>query len=319
MIVSRVRTESVQWADLRAWRHAALFAVPIVAFLLFLYYHWFAVRDRYFIFLYFHDMGAARFDTSPFGWVTVGRYWMTGFVAGGAVMVLYGAANFILGRISKGYRAPEGWRLWLLCAIPLIIGIPAIVMTVNDPVLPLRYAAQVTTALLIALAIAFWSGERTARQPMGCILLMIDGVGLAGLYLVTSGLDDLLGGRPGRAASYLVVGVIGLVLLAISSVIYIWRGQIRMPTAITLFAGYASVQYLLIPLIHHLFFSTDQASWRDPGYFTYIPSADNYFIFVHTIPGQLLMWGIMLLLAFGVTRLRVWLRNLHGPKPAPAA
>ena len=87
--------------------------------------------------------------------------------------------------------------------------------------------------------------------------------------------------------------------------------------AIVLFMGYASIQYLLIPLMHYLFFSTDEGSWRDPGYFTYIPSADNYFIFVHSLPVQILTWAVMFLLAFGVTRLRVWLRSMRGPAPAP--
>lgn len=310
MIASRVKTGPVQWADARAWRNAALFAAPTVAFLLALYYHWFAVRDRYFIFLYFHDMGSSRFDTSPFGWVTVGRYWMTGFVASGAVMALYGAANFILGRIRKSYHAPVWWRVWGVCAIPLIIGVPAIVMTVNDPVLPLRHAAQVTVALLVALAIAFWFGERAARQPVGSILLMVDGVALTGLYLITSGLDDLIEGRPGRATSYLVIAMIGLILLTINSVITTWRRKLQIPTAITLFAGYASVQYLFIPLIHYLFFSIDEG---------YIPSADNYFIFAHNIPAQIGVWGVMFLLALGVTRLRVWLRSLRGPEPTSAA
>ncbi len=304
----RMKAGLVQRADARAWWHAALFAVPAVAFLLALYYHWFAVRDRHLIFLYFHDMGAERFDTTPFGWVTVGRYWMTGFVAGGAVMVLYGTANLIAGRVRKSYHAPEWWRLWLLCAIPLVIGVPAIVMTVNDPVLPLRNAAQVTVALLIALALAVWFGELAARQPSTYLLLLVDGVALTGLYFVTSGIDDLLEGRTGRAAPYLIVALFGLVLLAIGSAITSWRRQLRIPSTSVLFMGYASVQYLLVPLIHHLFFSYDEG--------TYIPSADNYFIFVHSVPGQLLMWGIMLALALGVTRLRVWLRKLRGPEPA---
>jgi len=316
MIASHSRASVVRWPDFRAWRRELLFTAPTVAFLLALYYHWFAVRDRYFIFLYFHDIGS-RFDTTPFGWMTVGRYWMTGFVAGGAVMVLYGAANFIAGRVKKSYHAPVWWRVWLVCAVPLVVGVPAIVMTVNDPVLPLRYAAQVTAALLIALAIAFWFSERAARQPMTHLLLMVDGVAFTGLYLVTSGLDDLIEGRSARAASYLVVALIGVILLTINSVITTWRRQLRMPTAIGLFAGYASVQYLFIPLIHHLFYSTDEGTWRDPGYFTYIPSADNYFIFVHSLPVQILTWAVMFLLAFGVTRLRVWLRSMRGPAPAP--
>ena len=59
MIASHSRASVVRWPDVRAWRRELLFAAPTVAFLLALYYHWFAVRDRYFIFLYFHDIGRA--------------------------------------------------------------------------------------------------------------------------------------------------------------------------------------------------------------------------------------------------------------------
>ena len=72
------------------------------------------------------------------------------------------------------------------------------------------------------------------------------------------------------------------------------------------------VQYLFMPLIHYLFFSIDEGTG-------YIPSADNYFIFVHNIPAQIGVWGVMFLLALGVTRLRVWLRSLRGPEPTSAA
>ncbi len=63
-------------SDRPAWRIEAAFAAPIVALVTALYVNGFALRDRYEVFLYFHDMGPG-FDTAPFGAVTVGRYWMT--------------------------------------------------------------------------------------------------------------------------------------------------------------------------------------------------------------------------------------------------
>ncbi|MDT8307586.1 MAG: hypothetical protein RRC07_16760, partial [Anaerolineae bacterium] len=48
------------------------FTAPIVALVVYLFYTWFAVRDRYEIFLTFHDMGTG-FDTRPFGRVTASR------------------------------------------------------------------------------------------------------------------------------------------------------------------------------------------------------------------------------------------------------
>jgi hypothetical protein len=147
-----------------------------------LFYVWFAVLDRYFVFLYYHEMGAG-FDTTPFGWVTAGRYWMSGLVASGAVMVLYTAVVFVLGRAIRTYRAPAWWRLWIACAIPLSFAIPGIVMTVNEPVMPPVVAVQITAVTLAGLALAVMPGQAAARRPAACVLLIVDGFALASLLL----------------------------------------------------------------------------------------------------------------------------------------
>lgn len=66
--------------ELGEWKAALLHAVPICLFILGLFYHWFAVADRYAVFLYEH-LGATPFDD-----VTSSRYWMSGLVASGAVV-----------------------------------------------------------------------------------------------------------------------------------------------------------------------------------------------------------------------------------------
>ena len=66
----------------REWGTALLCAVPVSLLVLSLFYYWFAVADRFFIFLYYHDMGSVVPDTSPFSPVTSSRYWMAGLVAG---------------------------------------------------------------------------------------------------------------------------------------------------------------------------------------------------------------------------------------------
>ncbi len=110
-----------------AWRPALLHAAPICLFVLGIFYYWYAVADRYAIFLYNH-MGATPFDS-----FTRGRYWMTGLVAAGAVLVLYTAVNWFVARIHgvwyRGYSPPAWWQVWLLCAVPLGAGIPAITMS----------------------------------------------------------------------------------------------------------------------------------------------------------------------------------------------
>lgn len=147
------------------------------------------MRDRYGISLYFHDMGPG-FDASPFGRVTSSRYWMAGLVAGGAVMVTYIGLHLVLGRVVRRFSAPDWRRVWLLTVLPLLVGIPAIVMTVNQPILPLANAAQVAAATLVALALALMLGRMAARQPLAYMLLLLDGFSLAGLQLFLITLED---------------------------------------------------------------------------------------------------------------------------------
>jgi hypothetical protein len=98
-------------------------------FLLALFYKWFALDDRYAVFLYEH-LGATPFDA-----VTTSRYLMAGLVACGAVMFLYLTLNFALARLVANYRAPVWTRVWATSALPLGIGIIWITTTQNAPTL----------------------------------------------------------------------------------------------------------------------------------------------------------------------------------------
>jgi hypothetical protein len=284
------------------------FAVPIVAGLVSLFYHWYAVRDRYFIFLYYHEMGPG-FDGSPFGWVTLGRYRMSALVAGGAVLVPYVALSLVLGRAVTRYRAPAWWRVWVACAIPLLVAIPAILMTVNDPVLPLAIAAQVTAVLLVGLALALFLGRLAAERPLAYVRALIDG-GLLAILLVSLTAFErypswLAGGRGVYVLIQLVVVGVDVVLLMAMSAVYVLWGRVEAPRAVNAFVAGLGVAYLFVPLVHHLFVSTDRGSWLDADYFSYIPSADNYFARSAWI--QLAVWLAVSLIALGVHRLRLWL------------
>jgi hypothetical protein len=314
--VSGVRIDSVSLTDLKAWQVELLFAVPIVASVITLFYTWFAVRDRYLIFLYNHAMGPA-FDTRPFGWVTVGRYWMSGLVASGAVMAPYSAANFVLGRVVRWFRAPEWWRLWVLCAIPLLIAIPAIVMTVNEPVLPPLNAAQVTAATLIALAFAVRLGRVAAGRPVAYILLMIDGLALACLLMALRALESyprwLARLSTGPIYRFLAVLAVGVGLLIVMTAVYAWWRRVETPAFGSLIIAAVDIHYLFLPVYHHLCWCKDDGSWTDPDYFAYIPAAENYFS--RSVLFQLAVWATVAMVALGVTRLRLWLcqRGIAAP------
>ena len=278
------------------WKMALLCAIPISLLVLGLFYYWFAVADRYFIFLYYHNMGHVVPDTSPFSLITSSRYWMAGLVASGAILVLYAAANWLLGWLSADYRPPVWWRVWVLSAAPLVIGIPAITMTVNDPTLPLANAAQATLAVLAGLGLALLPGAMAARRPGELLWLALDGGGLMLILVAIAGVQNL----PRWLASggiwwigMLVVAVMVAVawLLVVTGLRTLFRTPV--PGAATLFLAGLCVAYVLMPLVHHVL-GTD-------GLF-YITNSSN--LLADNVALQIAIWLLVAGLAWTLTRLR---------------
>jgi hypothetical protein len=281
------RTES------HAWSLTLVHALPIALLVLALDYYWFAVADRYIVFLYHHDMGPLYPDTSPFSRVTSSRYWMTGLVAGGEVMILYGIANWLLGRLVPGYRPPEWWRVWLICAALLVLGVPGITMTVNQPALPILNAAQVALVTLIGLALALMPGRLAAETPGELLWLSAEGFGLMLVLLNLIHLEKLsrwlARGNTGWVWLMGVSLAVGVAWLLVVTGLRFWRRR-PVPRATGLFAAGLGAAYLLMPMIHHLL-GTD-------GYY-YLSDSDNFFAQSGAL--QVLTWLVAGGLALGVT------------------
>jgi hypothetical protein len=278
---------------------ALLYALLVTALVLYLFYYWFAITDRYFVFLYYHDMGPRYPDTSPFSVVTSSRYWMAGLVASGAVMVLYVGVNWLLGRLRPNYQPPEWWRVWTLCVGPLLMGIPLITMTVNQPTLPALNAVQITLVTLIGLALALMPGRIATESPVDFILLALDGGALMLILLYLSALEDvpwwLASGRTLYLGMLVTCLVVGIAWLFIMTGLRIWR-RTSIPGAVAVFIAGLCVAYLLMPLVHHVSF-TD-------GYY-YISDKDNFFARNGAL--QIIAWLVVAVIALGVTRLRACL------------
>lgn len=275
--------------------HSLLHAVPISAFILGLFYYWFAIADRYAVFLYEH-LGA-----TPFDHVTSSRYWMAGLVASGMVMIAYAGVNWLLGRAAalrrQEYRPPAWWRVWALCAAPLSIGIPAITMTVNQPTLSPSNAIPCVIATWIGLALALMPGDWAAHKPAELAWLALDGLALMPCLTMLRAVE--LPGR-GLAISTTLAYVlafgsvfIGAIGLGVTTALRAWR-RAPQPGAMAVLAAGLGVSYVLMPVAHHVFATP-------PGY-TYISTASNFFAFT---PGvQLVALCAAALLAIGVTYLR---------------
>jgi hypothetical protein len=282
------------------WGPALVAAVPTVLFVLGLFYYWFAVADRYAIFLYGHSAPGIPL-AQPFDAMTRSRYWMAGLVAAGAVMVICTAVNWVLGRLAnrrgQDCRPPAWWRVWVLCALPLIVGIPAITMTRNTPTLPLGLAAACVIATLVGLALALLPGEWAARRPVDLVWLACDGVGLMPILLLLRAIE-----LPGRGVSVTMpVAVLmatggllaGIAWLGVMTALGAWRRK-PTPTAGALLAAGLCLSYLLMPFVHHLLATP-------PGY-RYISTASNFFAFSPVL--QLVVFATAAGVAVVTTRLR---------------
>jgi hypothetical protein len=280
---------------LELWRSALLHALPIAALILALFYYWFAVADRYIVFLYYHDMGPLYPDTSPFSRVTSSRYWMAGLVASGAAMVLYTAASWLLARLGANCRSPAWWRVWAVCASVLVVGVPVITMTVNEPTLPLRHAVQVTLVTLFGVGLALRPGGLAAERPGELLWLAADGFGLVlllNLIHIEKVRRWLARGGILWVRMMVVSLVVGVAWLFVVTGLRLWLRR-RIPSAAAMLVAGVSIAYLLLPLMHHLV-GTD-------GYY-YISDSDNFF--AQNVAVQLVVWLVLGGLALGVTWLR---------------
>jgi len=279
---------------------ALLHSIPISLLILGLFTYWYAVADRYSVFLYEH-LGATPFDE-----VTSSRYWMAGLVASGAVMVLYVIWNWLLSRVasllcqdhaySRGELPPAWWHVWLLCAVPLAIGIPLITMTCNSPVLPPSIAMACVAATLTGLALALLPGSWAARRPAELAWVASDGIGLMPTLLLLRAVE-----LPSRGLTRVSVAYIGALGGTLAGIVWLGimtalrlRWHRSTSGADLLFVSGLCLSYLLMPLAHHLVATP-------PGY-RYISTSTNFFAF--SVGVQLLCLSVAAALAVGITRFR---------------
>jgi len=257
---------SIQKNHLSQWLRAAFHAAPVILLVSGLFYYWFVAVDRFVVFLYGH-LGATPFDPQ-----TASRYWMAGLVASGAVMVLYTAVSLIAGLVSRhSYAPPLWWQLWLLSALPLAIVIPAIVMRLNTPTLPLKTAVFTTIATIVSLAIAFMPARMAAQSPIQFAWLAAAGMGLIPSLLLLRAVELPSKGLIAAPIAY-SVAIISTIAGAMWMLLIAWLYAKKYKASWqvhTLFIAGLCWSYLLLPLVHHLLFT--------PRAYRYISSSSNFF------------------------------------------
>ena len=284
-------------------KRSLLHGLPVAALVLALLYYWFGIADRYIVFLYNHGMPPLFPDTSPYSRITASRYWMAGLVASGAVLVLYSAFNWLMGRLRRGYLPPPWYGVWLVCVPLFLILIPIITKTIGAPALPWSNTAAVTLATLLGVALALIPGKTTAERPSDLLWLAADGWGLALILLTLAQLDDiarwLSGGIDWRVILSLVMLGLGIGWLLLLTAVRYWQG-VFVGDFVSLALAAACFTYLFLPLLHHVFGSD--------GYF-YISDSDNFF--AGSIAMQLIAWGITAVIIWLLLALRGRLARRH--------
>jgi hypothetical protein len=252
-----------------AWLRALKYALPLTFFLLALFYYWFAVADRFVVFLYGH-LGATAFDSR-----TSSRYWMSGLVANGGVLVANIAFHWVRGRWAavqgNVYRPPTWWRIWLLSVIPLTAGILVITTSCNRPTLPLNLALACALVAVLGLALALIPASLAAANPTELLWLTPAGGGVTFLLLLLRVVELPAQGLVTRRQAYSILavgGTLALTTTTLTTYLHARHRRIAWRVHQLLLAG-AAIAYLFFPLVHHLLLT--------PPEYRYISSATNFF------------------------------------------
>lgn len=245
----------------------AVYTLPACLIILSLFFYWFAVADRNDVFLYFHNMAPRVPDTSPFSFVTASRYWMSGLVVSGFVLLIYFPVNFILFRGFKNY-SPPSWKSISLISFPILVaGTFFITTALNQPTIPFSHAIKVTLATLAGLGIVLKTTELAGKKVLNLILYAADGFAIGFIMLTTSGWLSNLDYLPGWRITFILITYgVCLFILVISAIIYVLRKIESSPNLIFITA--LTIAYPFGTVFHYLV-GTD-------GHF-YITNSDNFF------------------------------------------
>ena len=276
-----------------ARRSTLAFAAGITLLVLGLFYYWFAVADRYGVFLYGH-LAATAFDA-----VTSSRYWMAGLVASGIVLLITVPLQWLMARIGAArgvrYAPPPWWHVWVACAAPVAVGILWITMRANSPTLPLPLALACVAATWVGLALALAPGALVAQHPGDAMWIAWISVGLLPILLLVRAMELPSRGTISVEVATMVVTAsiaIGLLWILLWLSVYKRRRKAT-PSPQTVITAALIFAYLLLPLLHYWVFT--------PPAFRYISTASNFFAYSPLV--QALTYGVAMAVLALVYRL----------------
>jgi hypothetical protein len=252
------------------------FVITIIS--LGVYVYLFGYADRKIVFLYEH-LGLTPFDS-----MTIGRYWMAGFVLSGFLTILY-----LIYKLTARYLIKSKDISWIeivkYSCIPLIIGVIIIITNLGAPRLTFIIAVSSALALIIGIMIGFSVADDLIAEVKSTLIYLIFGLGLVPLLLLFRVLE-----LPGKGIVALNVAILVSVLTIVFgfSWLLISHRIFRQNTtgSVNIIKGTLLIGYLGLPVLHYIA--------ATPKGIPYITSADNFF--AESMILRLTNWIILILM-----------------------
>jgi len=232
---------------------------------LFLYSLWFLVLDRRFVFLYGH------LHSTPFDFRTASRYWMTGLVANGVVLIAYTIVNLVIKKVRRDYQLPDWKVIWKYVCLILILPLFIILTFVGKPPTPALLSFWILVVLFAGLRLVLYASNFIVSNFRRSVWAFFDGLALLPiLQLLPLSVDYGL-----RKSSPPVIVIVPLVTILID-LLWFWimtllykRFKQPFTFSLNIFLSGLVSSYLLLPLLHYIN--------SRPGHIRYISDSANFF------------------------------------------
>lgn len=224
--------------------HSALISAVILT----LYSFWFVFLDRRFTFLYGH------LHSTPFDFRTASRYWMTGLVASGGVLVAYTVINLVIKKLLRNYQLSDWKTVWKYSCLILPLPLFIILTFVGKPSIPTLLSFWILVVLFAGLRLALYASDLIVSSFRQSVWAFFDGLALVPILLfIPLGIE--FGLRKSLPAILIItpVVIVGIALFGLW-IMTLLHKRFKQPFSsfLNVFLSGLTTAYLLLPLYHYL-------------------------------------------------------------------
>lgn len=251
------------------------------------YLYGFVFADRKNIFLYEH------LGSKPFDQITIGRYWMFGFVAAGFICIVLFLILIVQNVASKRRIELNLTSITKYVTIPLLILITVIVTNLGEPTMTFSISISTAFALIFALVIGISFVNDLTTKWLTTLIHLFIGVGLIPFVILFRALELPHKGilSMNKAVSILLITLmLGIIWVIITK----WLFRKKEIREILILKGIVAICCLGLPVTHYLMTVVE-------GH-PYITSSDNFF--ADNIFLRLINWVLIIFIIIGIKKIK---------------